>query len=165
VDEAFSRFGGFLEDTGMASHRSNPEGPESRRLELGPLLTRVFRGGRTWFLGLTGPLDAVSVAGFRETVSGLLGEKCRSLVLDLRRVSYADSQGIRALLQLRDEMMQRRGRLRLVLPETSRLRRALHLLQFDALFQIYATPAEAWRSEQPKAGRKSPRRRSTTPMG
>jgi anti-anti-sigma factor len=149
----------------MTSHRDNPEGPEAPRLELGPLLTRVFRGGRTWFLGVTGPLDAVSVAGFRETVKGLLGEKCRSLVLDLRRVSYADSQGIRALLQLRDEMMQRRGRLRLVLPEGSRLRRALHLLQFDALFQIYSTPAEAWRSGQTKEPRKPPRRRSSTPSG
>lgn len=149
----------------MTSQQGNPEEPEARRLELGPLLTRVFRGGRTWFLGVTGPLDAVSVGGFRETVTGLLSEKCRSLVLDLRRVSYADSQGIRALLQLRDEMMQRRGRLRLVLPESSRLRRALRLLQFDALFQIYSTPAEAWRSGQPKETHKTPRRRSRTPSG
>jgi anti-anti-sigma factor len=146
----------------MTRHREDPEGPEARRLELGPLLTRVFRGGRTWFLGLNGPLDTVSVAAFRQTVTGLLGDKCRSLVLDLRRVSYADSQGIRALLQLRDEMMQRRGRLRLVLPESGRLRRALHLLQFDALFHIYSTPAEAWRSGQPKEQRRQSRR-STTP--
>jgi anti-anti-sigma factor len=114
--------------------------------ELGPLLTRIFRGGRTWFVGLTGPLDTVSVDGFRDTITKLLGERCRSLVLDLRRVSYADSQGIRALLLLRDQMMQRRGRLRLVIPEGSRVRRTLQLLRLDALFQIYATPVEAWRS-------------------
>jgi anti-anti-sigma factor len=114
--------------------------------ELGPLLTRIFRGGRTWFVGLTGPLDTVSVDGFRDTIAKLRGERCRSLVLDLRRVSYADSQGIRALLLLRDQMMQRRGRLRLVIPEGSRVRRTLQLLRLDALFQIYATPVEAWRS-------------------
>src|SRR5262249_20103585 len=120
--------------------------------ELGPLLTRIFRGGRTWFVGLTGPLDTVSVDGFRETITNLLGERCRSLVLDLRRVSYADSQGIRALLLLRDQMLQRGGRLRLVIPESSRVRRTLQLLRLDALFQIYATPVEAWRS-----GKREPR--------
>ena len=138
----------------MTDHRDDPEARDLRRLELAPLLTRVFRGGRTWFLGLNGPLDSVSVGTFRETITRLLAEKCRSLVVDLRKVSYADSQGIRALLNLRDEMMQRRGRLRLVLPETSRIRRSLHLLQFDALFHIYSTPAEAWRSERRPEPRK-----------
>jgi anti-anti-sigma factor len=132
----------------MTSPRGGLEERDARRLELGPLLTRVFHGGRTWFLGLTGPLDSVSVSTFRETVTRLMGAKCRSLVLDLRRVTYADSQGIRALLSLRDEMMQRRGRLKLVLSESSRLRRSLRLLQFDALFHIYSTPAEAWRSDR-----------------
>jgi anti-anti-sigma factor len=141
----------------MITPRGARDGRDVRRLELGPLLTRVFRGGRTWFLGLTGPLDAVSVNTFRETVTRLMAEKCRSLVLDLRRVSYADSQGIRALLSLRDEMMQRRGRLRLVLSESSRLRRSLRLLQFDALFQIYTTPAEAWRGERRQESKKPPR--------
>jgi len=129
-----------------------PGDREAPARELGPLLTRIFRGGRTWFVGLTGPLDTVSVDGFRDTITNLLGERCRSLVLDLRRVSYADSQGIRALLLLRDQMLQRRGRLRLVIPESSRVRRTLQLLRLDALFQIYATPVEAWRS-----GKREPR--------
>jgi anti-anti-sigma factor len=132
----------------MKNSHSSEEG---NARELGPLLTRIFRGGRTWFVGLTGPLDSVSVESFRETITRLLGERCRSLVLDLRRVSYADSQGIRALLLLRDQMLQRRGRLRLVIPEGSRVRRTLQLLRLDALFQIYATPVEAWRS-----GRREP---------
>ncbi len=146
----------------MERDRGAREGRDAQRLELGPLLARIFRGGQTWFVGLSGPLDLVSVATFRETVARLLAARCRLLVLDLRRVSYADSQGIRALLQLRDAMMQRRGKLRLVLPETSRLRRSLKLLQFDALFQIYTTPAEAWRSGQRQpaetVARRSPKR-------
>jgi anti-anti-sigma factor len=135
---------------------------ENTARELGPLLTRIFRGGRTWFVGLTGPLDTVSVDSFRETTAKLLGERCRSLVLDLRRVSYADSQGIRALLLLRDQMLQRRGRLRLVIPEGSRVRRTLQLLRLDALFQIYSTPVEAWRSGRHEA-RRDPAEDSATP--
>jgi anti-anti-sigma factor len=130
---------------------SDGSGRDARSRELGPLLTRIFRGGRTCFVGLTGPLDTVSVDDFRETMARLLAERCRSMVLDLRRVSYADSQGIRALLLLRDQMLQRRGRLRLVIPESSRVRRTLKLLRLDALFQIYATPVEAWRG-----GRREP---------
>ena len=67
----------------MKSDRAPVERDAPAR-ELGPLLTRIFRGGRTWFVGLTGPLDTVSVDGFRETITNLLGERCRSLVLDLR---------------------------------------------------------------------------------
>src|SRR5438552_13124244 len=139
----------------MKSHPPAPEGRDARSRELGPLLTRIFRGGRTWFVGLTGPLDTVSVDGFRETMTRLQSERCRSMVLDLRRVSYADSQGIRALLLLRDQMLQRRARLRLVIPESSRVRRTLQLLRLDALFQIYATPVEAWRSGR-RAAREDP---------
>lgn len=148
---------------------NNPRDPEEREvrsLELGPLLTRVFRAGRTWFVGLVGPLDSVSVATFQELVKRLQAEKCRSLVLDLRRVSYADSQGIRALLFLRDEIIQRRGRLRLVIPESSRVRRTLKLLRFDALFQIYGTPVEAWRSgrrERSEPPEESPNDRQQPP--
>ena len=132
----------------MTSNPGDLEEPRTRSLETGPLLTRVFRAGRTWFVGLAGPLDSVSVATFRDLVARLQSEKCRFLVLDLRRVSYADSQGVRALLHLRDEIIQRRGRLRLVIPESNRVRRTLRLLRFDALFQIYSTPVEAWRSRR-----------------
>jgi len=93
-----------------------------------------------------GPLASASASAFFSQVASLLRRGCRSLVLDLRQVEFVDSQGVKALLRLRDEVLARRVRLRLVIDGESRVERTLRLLRFENLFEIHRSPSEAWRA-------------------
>jgi anti-anti-sigma factor len=85
------------------------------------------------------------VPEFFGQVAGLIQRGCRSLVLDLRQVDFVDSQGVKALLALREELLARRVPLRLVLSGESRVERTLRMLRFESLFEIHTSPSEAWR--------------------
>jgi anti-anti-sigma regulatory factor len=69
------------------------------------------------------------------------------LILDLSGVHFVDSEGVRALLLLRDQAEQRRARLRIVVSPNSPVERTLRLLRFDALFSIFRSASAAWRRQ------------------
>jgi anti-anti-sigma factor len=117
----------------------------SERLESGPGAARVFRGGRTGFVALQGALRGAGAESLGELFDGAR-LSCRVLVLDLRAVPYADSDGIRALLRLQNDLAEQKVRLSVVVPEASPLRRALHLLGFDRLLDLHQTARQAWRA-------------------
>jgi anti-anti-sigma factor len=109
----------------------------------------VFRGGRTGLLTPTGPLNGAAAAALVAQIRAL-SAACRSLIVDLRRVDYVDSQGAKALLALRDAVSEAGGRLRLVIAEGSPVERTLRLLRFDGLFPIFRRAADAWRGKERK---------------
>jgi anti-sigma B factor antagonist len=113
---------------------------------MGDLEIRIYEGGRSRLVVARGPLAAATAMTFMGQVAGLLQRGCRSLVLDLRQVEFVDSQGIKALLKLRDEVLARRVPLRLVIAGESRVERTLRLLRFESLFEIHRTPSDAWRA-------------------
>jgi anti-anti-sigma factor len=119
--------------------------PTSERTESDAGAVRIFRAGRTGFVALQGALRGAGANALAETFDGAR-LACRVLVLDLRGVSYADSDGIRALLRLHDDLAQRKVRLSVVIPDASPLRRALHLLGFDRLLDLHQTARQAWRA-------------------
>jgi anti-anti-sigma factor len=86
----------------------------------------------------------------------LLQRGCRSLVLDLRQVDFVDSQGVKALLRLREEVIARRVPLRLVIAGESRVERTLRLLRFETLFEIHHSPSDAWRARWRQPRRAAP---------
>lgn len=110
------------------------------------LETRIYEGGRSRLVVARGPLAATSVPQFFGQVAELIHRGCRSLVLDLRQVDFVDSQGVKALLVLREELLARRVPLRLVLSGESKVERTLRLLRFESLFEIHQSPSDAWRS-------------------
>jgi anti-anti-sigma factor len=110
------------------------------------LETRIYEGGRSRLVVARGPLAATSVPEFFGQVANLIQRGCRSLVLDLRQVDFVDGQGVKALLQLREELLARRVPLRLVVAGESRVERTLRLLRFESLFEIHDSPSTAWRA-------------------
>lgn len=125
---------------------------------MGQLETRIYEGGRSRLIVARGPLASTSVPEFFGQVTTLLQRGCRSLVLDLRQVDFVDSQGVKALLRLREELLARRVPLRLVIAGESRVERTLRLLRFETLFEIHRSPSDAWRARW-----RPPRRVATPP--
>jgi anti-anti-sigma factor len=110
--------------------------------------SRALLAGRTGFVALRGALRGAEA----------LAEVCRSatrshraVVLDLRDVPFADSDGIRALLQLQAELSERQIRLAVVVPTGSVVRRALSLLGFDRVLDLHETARGAFRAAPRRA--------------
>jgi anti-sigma B factor antagonist len=123
------------------------DGP--RRIE-DSLRCRTFTCGRVAYARVSGALDLTGIDPFKEQVLRLLSTGCRALILDLSGVQFVDSEGVRALLALRDEAEERHARLRVVVPSGSAVDRTLRLLRFDTLFAIFRSAAAAWRRQLPR---------------
>src|SRR5437762_14152260 len=82
----------------------DPEGPSTSDASL---RFKAFTCGRIGYARVSGPLDLDAIAPFRQQVQRLLDAGCRALILDLSGVQFVDSQGARALLQLRDAVDKR----------------------------------------------------------
>jgi anti-anti-sigma factor len=106
---------------------------------------RFLCAGRTRFVAVQGALLGASARALGELFDGAC-RSCRAFVVDLRAVPYADSDGIRALLQLHSELAERQVRLSLVVPDAGPLRRAIHLLGFDGFLDLHQTVRQAWRA-------------------
>ena len=102
-------------------------------------------GGRTALVGWRGPLDVETVARFEEHLVPYLKEPDQSILLDLRRVEYIDSAGLRFLLALRERLAECRDRVVLVVKRESRVERTLCLVGFDKMFEMVRRPMKAWR--------------------
>jgi anti-sigma B factor antagonist len=109
--------------------------------------------GRVGYARASGPLDVATADSFRQQVQRLLGTGCRALILDLSGVPFVDSEGVRALLGLRDEAASRSAWLRVVVTPGSSVERTLRLLRFDALFSIFCSASAAWRRQWSPDGR------------
>ncbi|MFN3648140.1 MAG: STAS domain-containing protein [Armatimonadota bacterium] len=89
-----------------------------------------------------GPVDLETSAELVERLESLSGRANR-LVLDLQRVDYVDSTGVRSLMQLQTRLRSRRAELRLVVMPGSRVHRTLSLLRLEDYFPIFDTAADA----------------------
>jgi anti-anti-sigma factor len=75
---------------------------------------------------------------YREMLDGI-GQNAIGLVVDLSEVRHIDSTGIRMLHKLAGWLAQRRLELRVVVPDTSSVRRVLELSCFDAHLPVTST--------------------------
>lgn len=111
---------------------------------------RVCRAGRTVVVLVEGALQGAGVGLLAEALN-VACRSSRALVLDLRSVPYADSDGIRALMRLQAELAERRVSLALVVPPAGTVRRALQLLGFEPLLNLHQTARQAWRAAPRRA--------------
>jgi anti-anti-sigma factor len=103
----------------------------------------VLPAGRMALATVLGALDLSHTARFLEPLRNL-SNSCRRLVVDLRRTEFVDSDGVRALLQLRELLQERGTELRLVAPVGGRVRRTLDLLRLGSQFGVYDRLMDAW---------------------
>src|SRR2546423_15019722 len=107
-------------DQGLARRGAPRVRRRSGEREAAPFELRLAQSGRAALARIDGPLSGEHCLRLLDGVRPL----CRSLqrlVLDLRRTLYIDSAGVRALLQLQQDVEAAHGELRLVVTPGSRV--------------------------------------------
>jgi anti-anti-sigma factor len=82
--------------------------------------------------GLVGEIDLSNVDALGRALREGVPNTAVGLVLDLTRVTYLDSTGVRLIFELARELADRQQDVRVVVPHASPLRRVLRLAGVDA---------------------------------
>lgn len=94
-------------------------------------------------LTLDGEMDMAGIRAFREGVEEAMGDRdVRTLVLDMRGVSFMDSSMLRELLRLNQELRQQ-GAWPVLAGLQAPVRRLLDLTRTAELFRLAETPEAA----------------------
>lgn len=88
--------------------------PAGRSLDYGHLHARVTRRGETATFALSGELDMTSVEPLEDQIVRLENAGIQTLILDLSRLSFIDSMGLRLILRMLDRSARLGHRLALV---------------------------------------------------
>jgi anti-anti-sigma factor len=92
---------------------------------------------------LRGEIDLANASAIGSLVTGAVTNDATGLVLDLSDVTYLDSSGVHLVFDLSERLAGRQQRLALVVPDASRIRRVLDLVNVRAVLPVAATVAEA----------------------
>ena len=92
---------------------------------------------------LTGEIDLSNARAIGSVVAGGVPNDAVALVLDLSDVTYLDSSGVHLVFDLVQRLGGRQQKLVLVVPEGSKIRRVLDLVNIDAVVPIGRTVDEA----------------------
>jgi len=96
-------------------------------------------------IAVTGRLDTASAPQFDQKLAPMLANPCRHILLDMSRVSYISSAGLRSILQLVKHTAENGGRVGLfsVPPQITDV---LEISGFPSRLDIYPDRASAQRS-------------------
>jgi anti-anti-sigma factor len=92
---------------------------------------------------LSTDVDAANASSLREELWAHLGAHGSELVIDLSNTRYLDSAGVDMLFRLAHSLSQRRGTLRLVIPEDSPLMRLVQIVALPDVVPVHATVEDA----------------------
>jgi anti-sigma B factor antagonist len=92
---------------------------------------------------IDGRIDAFGVPELRDRLYKQLEDGVSNFVLDLRRVTFLDSAGMAALVNLLKRARQGGGDVKLVSPTEENAKRILIMTKFDQVFQMTDTVDEA----------------------
>lgn len=99
--------------------------------------------GRPYTLAtLAGEIDVTNSADLRDMLEAAVSEGTRTLVIDLSGVSFMDSSGLHALLQVTRMLQRQEGVLSVVSPQGI-VNRLLRLCAADQLMPVYNSVTEA----------------------
>jgi anti-anti-sigma factor len=92
---------------------------------------------------LEGEIDIANASELRDALFAALSNQPAGLIVDLSGVTYLDSRGVHALLELAERMKVRHQQLRLVVPDAAPIKRVLQLTHLDQIVPLDATVEEA----------------------
>ena len=95
---------------------------------------------------VSGEVDASNASELRLVISERLPASASGLVLDLSAVTYLDSSGVHLVFDLGRRLRARRQAVRLVVPESSPVRRVLALCNVDGVAPMEVDAATAKRA-------------------
>ena len=91
---------------------------------------------------VTGRVDGLSAEELRQALAEEIQRGANRVVLDLSRVSYMSSAGLRELVAAYRRLQEQGGDLRLAQP-SSRVQDVLEMSGLDTIFQIFVTQSDA----------------------
>lgn len=91
---------------------------------------------------LTGEVDMHRAMDVRECLMGLLDEKIKTLIVDLKEVSFMDSTGLATLVEALQVSRRKKTALKLVAIQP-RVQAILEISRLETLFEICDTQEEA----------------------
>jgi anti-sigma B factor antagonist len=97
---------------------------------------------RCLVVAVAGEVDHQSAGRLSATARVLLGRDYRDLVLDASHVTFCDSAGLAALVEVWRELARRRGTLAVVAPPDG-MARILQLTGLDEIMPTHGTVSEA----------------------
>jgi anti-anti-sigma factor len=92
---------------------------------------------------LRGEIDLANARAIGSLVAGAVPNDATGLVLDLSDVTYLDSSGVHLVFDLSERLSARQQRLALVVPDDSRIRRVLDLVNVRAVLPVTPAAEEA----------------------
>jgi anti-anti-sigma factor len=102
---------------------------------------------------LSGEIDLANARAIGSLIAGAVSNDAVGVVLDLSDTSYLDSSGVHLIFDLAERLSGRQQRLALVVPEGSRIRRVLDLVNVQAAVPVELTAeAAAAAAREPRAG-------------
>lgn len=118
--------------------------PQYKSLTEGEVLMEinVFEMHRVTLIELSGRVDSTNANQLGETLNEQIDAGRYQLVVDLSRVDYISSAGLRELVAALKRVKQSNGDLRLT-TLTPRVRDVFAVAGLDAIFQIFQTQVEA----------------------
>ncbi len=97
---------------------------------------------RVAMLEVSGRVDSTNAAQLGEALTSQIDAGRYQLVVDLSRVQYMSSAGLRELVSALKKVKQYNGDLRIATP-SDKVREVLELAGLNAIFQIYPTQVDA----------------------
>jgi anti-anti-sigma factor len=85
---------------------------------------------------LSGEIDLANARAIGSLVAGSVPNDAAGVVLDLSAVTYLDSSGVHLVFDLSERLGSRQQRLALVVPEQSRIRRVLELVNVGSVLPV-----------------------------
>jgi anti-anti-sigma factor len=92
---------------------------------------------------LGGEIDLANARAIGSLVTGSVPNDMAGLVIDLSDVTYLDSSGVHLVFDLSERLAARQQRLALVVPDESRIRRVLDLVNVRAVLPVATTVDDA----------------------
>ena len=103
---------------------------------------RVSELEQVTLIEVSGRIDSMNANELGEALSGEIERGSRQIVLDLSKVSYMSSAGLRELVAAYHKLQDVSGDLRLAQP-SSRVQDVLEMSGLDTIFQIFPTQVDA----------------------
>lgn len=107
------------------------------------MVKKKYIVSETMVVKLSERVDTFSAPELRAYFDELLEQGTRNFIIDLDEVSFLDSAGLAALVQLLKHARQAGGDVGVVLPENENVQRIFKLTKFDRVFNIFTTVSAA----------------------
>jgi anti-anti-sigma factor len=92
---------------------------------------------------LVGEIDLSNAKAVGSLIAGAVPNDAAGVVIDLTETTYLDSSGVHLVFDMAERLSGRQQRLALAVPESSRIRRVLDLVNVQATVPVELTPEAA----------------------